>query len=385
MNNLQKKYQVIIVGGGPVGLFLACCLQHYDISCLVLEKREKMVSHSRSIGIHPVSLELFAQLNMAECFVERGIAIKRGIAFSNTKPLGSISFEQCAAPYNFVLSLPQYITERLLRDELARLEPDALLTGAEVLDFTAHKAYVSVNFKYNGQEQTAKADYLVGCDGKNSLVRRGAGIHLEGTSYPDTYIMGDFSDSTNFGTDAAVYLTDEGLIESFPLTGERRRWVVKTSTYITDVIREDMEKRLLQRISHDLSNEPHFMLSSFGVQKLMARTFAKGRIALAGDAAHVTSPIGGQGMNLGWLDAWELARTFLKIYNSPDSVHTALLETYSRRQHKMALKVARRAEVNAILGRKSALPFVRNTVVWLMLNTPLEKRMAQLFTMRKLR
>lgn len=385
MNKLQKKYRVIIIGGGPVGLFLGCCLQHHNISCLILEKKKNPMPHSRSIGIHPVSLELFAHLNVADCFVKQGIKIKRGVAYSDSKLLGSISFENCLKPYNFVLSFPQYNTERLLQNSLSRSAPDTLLREASVLDFNATDTSVTVRFEHNRQIHSAEADYLIGCDGKNSLVRKKAGISFKGTSYPDSYIMGDFSDNTDFGTDAVIFLTAGGLVESFPLINNKRRWVVKTEKYITEVKRSDIEQRLLQRIGHDISGELHSMLSSFGVQKLIAKTFVRGRIILAGDAAHVVSPIGGQGMNLGWMDAWELARTFRDMYESQDSDHRILLRDYSRRQQKVARKVIRRAELNTRLGRKTAVPFLRNAVVWLMLNTPLNKLMAQIFTMRRLR
>ncbi|HKL17535.1 MAG TPA: FAD-dependent monooxygenase, partial [Halalkalibaculum sp.] len=208
---------------------------------------------------------------------------------------------------------------------------------------------------------------------------------FEGSSYPDTYIMGDFSDNTIFESDAAVFLPDEGLIESFPLIDSRRRWVVKTEKYIDQVNRRDLENRVAARIGHDLSEEENFMLSSFGVQKLIARPIARKRIALAGDSAHIVSPIGGQGMNLGWLDASTLAESLKDSLGKEDDLHLfRSLEEYARHRQQITEKVIRRAEWNMKLGRKPSFPSLRNAIVWLMLKTPLQKRVARLFTMRNL-
>lgn len=243
---------------------------------------------------------------------------------------------------------------------------------------------VSIHLTYHGKTYSVQADYLVGCDGKHSTVRRWAGIPFNGRSYPDTYIMGDFADNTHFAEDAAVYLHSAGLVECFPLPENKRRWVIKTDNYISHTKRTDVISRVKQRIGHDLSDQPHFMLSSFGVQKLLARTYTKNRMVLAGDAAHVVSPIGGQGMNLGWIDAWKLSQAFEQMYLDKKSDASFLLRKYSRKQHKVARKVIRQAELNTRLGRKTKVPGFKNALVWLMLNTPIQKKMSEVFTMRNL-
>lgn len=130
------------------------------------------------------------------------------------------------------------------------------------------------------------------------------------------------------------------------------------------------------------------MLSSFGVQHFMAETFTNGRVVLAGDAAHVVSPIGGQGMNLGWMDCKVLATNFADIINyqgneSSEYARQKLID-YSKSQRKIASKVAKRAEINMALGRKSKIPFLRNLFVKGMLQSPLKTKVAELFTMRGL-
>lgn len=385
MENLKNSYPVIIVGGGPVGLFLGCCLHHADVPFVIFEKRKERISHSRSLGIHPVSLELFESIGVIDQFLDAGIKIRRGLAYSDSRQIGAVSFEHCPKPYNYILSLPQHKTEELLEKHLIKLNSDVLLKGAEVTAIRQQKDRVNLELSHSGQLYNFTCRCLIGCDGKESVVRKQAGIPFNGSSYPDTYIMGDFSDNTNFGNDAAVFLSNEGLIESFPLTGNKRRWVVKTDSYYESVERQDIEILVTSRIGHDLGEEENFMLSSFGVQKLMAKPMAENRIALAGDAAHVVSPIGGQGMNLGWLDAQDLANTLKRSLNNDDEISLQQeLEEYGSRTNRITKKVIKRAELNMKLGRKVMIPQLRNALVWLMLKTPLQRLMAKIFTMRYL-
>ncbi|WP_138431723.1 FAD-dependent oxidoreductase [Fodinibius saliphilus] len=381
MSKCPPKYQLAIVGAGAVGLFLGICLEQVGISCVILEKREEVRKGSRSLGIHPTSLELFAKLNIADNFTQQGIKITNGHAFSNTKKLGTLSFEQCTKPFNFILALPQERTEKILQDELNKRNPNIIKRGAKVSSITQNKQQAIVSFHYRGKQQKVNADYVIGCDGKNSMVRQQMDSSFDGRSYPDTYIMGDFDDNTEFGTDAAIFLCDEGLIESFPLPKQKRRWVIKTDQYIKNPNRADILDRLQNRIAHSLAGATHSMLSSFGVQKLVAHPMVDNRIILVGDSAHVVSPIGGQGMNLGWLGAWKLAESFHHIFNKGEKAD-ANLKDFENEHTVTTRNCMRRAELNMRLGRRVAFPSARNLVVKAMLQKPISKLMAKLFTMR---
>lgn len=381
MTNLDTD--IIIVGGGPVGLYLAGRLLQHGISCKVLEKRAEIDQHSKSLGIHPVSLELFEKAGVVDSFLKKGLKIKKGIAFWNSENLGEISFEHCAPPFTYILALPQWKTEAILEEWVQELDENVLVRGAEVSDINQKSDSIEVFFDQNGTHNSLKSRFLIGCDGKNSFVRRSLNIKFIGEAYPDSYIMGDFQENTDFGSDAAVYLHRDGLIESFPLPNHQRRWVVKTDHYIDDPTSTQLMVLIKQRIEHNLEGIENFMISSFGVQQYSAETYHQRNILLAGDAAHVVSPIGGQGMNLGWLDAEDVVsviRRSLKNTASKDN----LFQEYSNQRKKIAKQVAKRAEMNMHLGRKQASNMFYKSILKVVLNSRMNQLFAKVFTMRGL-
>jgi 2-polyprenyl-6-methoxyphenol hydroxylase-like FAD-dependent oxidoreductase len=402
--NLQSEmtpspFDVLIVGAGPVGLFLGCRLAQLGISFKILEKRMERFQHSRSIGIHPPSLERLEPLGVIDDILQRGVRVERGHGFANTTYLGMLNFASCRKPYNFVISLPQFETEAMLEKRLCDLVPGALLRGVEVINVQQNDEGVVVEARgtenrklkigklenWNQQSPTTSfsAKYIVACDGKDSIIRQLAGIPFQGADYPDTYLMGDFADNTKFGADAALYLTDEGLIESFPLVNGSRRWVAKTNGRVTQPSVEGLAEIIQKRIQHTLPIETNSMLSSFGVQRYLADTFVKNHVLLAGDAAHVVSPIGGQGMNLGWLDAWDagdaLANILLKNIDA-----TEQLKMYDSSRKKAAQVAIRRAAFNMRMGRKTRFVFAKYAFARLLLREPFASMMANIFTMRGL-
>lgn len=379
----EPDIDTIIVGGGPVGLYLAGRLIQHGISCKVLEKRTEIDQHSKSLGIHPVSLELFEKAGIVNSFLNLGLKIKKGIAFWNSEKIGEISFNKCPPPFTYILALPQWKTEAILEEWVQKLDPDALIREAEVSDLTQKEDSVEVLFSQDGTENSLTSRFLIGCDGKNSFVRRSLDIKFIGEAYPDSYIMGDFEDNTEFGSDAAVYLHQDGLIESFPLPDNQRRWVVKTDQYIVDPMINQLVNLVKNRIGYSLFGVENFMISSFGVQQYSAETYHKKNVLLAGDAAHVVSPIGGQGMNLGWLDAEKTSSIIVELLVDELS-QNRLFKEYSSQRKKIARQVANRAEMNMHLGRKETSNLFYKAILYVALKTRLRKFFANIFTMRGL-
>lgn len=386
-----------VVGGGPVGLLLACLLAAEGVRVVVLERRERPSDHSRSIGVHPPALEVADRAGIAADLVGAGVRVTRGHAYAGGRRIGTLSFERCPPPYPFVLTLPQAESERLLEARLAALAPDVLRRGSEVVAMELAGASARLRLADGGELEAALA---VGCDGHASAMRASLRVPVQERRYPDRFVMGDFPDATRLGPDAAIYLTDGGVVESFPLPGRLRRWVAAVPAGADPGLRGTvagphpaatwLADRVVERVGERLDARRCSMVSAFGVQSRVAVRLVAGRAALAGDAAHVVPPFGGQGMNLGWLDAGALARQILALRGGqdlsrvPPSALQRALAAYEAARVPAARSAARRAAFNLRLGRAWAAPQLRTALVWAGLRSPVAPVAARRFTMRGL-
>ncbi|PRP93040.1 3-(3-hydroxy-phenyl)propionate/3-hydroxycinnamic acid hydroxylase [Enhygromyxa salina] len=374
--------EALIVGAGPVGLFLACRLASLGVEVGLLEARRDGSGDSRAIGVHAPALERLARMGLAERFLADGVRIERGHAFSSRGFLGSVDFTRAPGLFGCALSLPQSRTEALLEDALLDLQPSALRRGQRVVHVrTSARAASLTSVDEHGAWSITTARFVIGCDGKRSVVRRSIPARLRGGPRPGRYVMGDFCDDTSFGPDAILYLCDEGLVESFPLPGRRRRWVVEIDEAVRSPGPEQVVEPVARRTGWLLDERGATMVSAFGVEQRLTTRFHRGPLVLAGDAAHVVCPFGGQGMNLGWLDAWDLARTLTKVLREGHDADAAL-SAYARRRQRSARATARRAAINTRLGRRPSWPRARNAALTAALTMVPQALLAAAFSMR---
>jgi 2-polyprenyl-6-methoxyphenol hydroxylase-like FAD-dependent oxidoreductase len=355
---------VVVVGGGPVGLYLAALLLQSGAAVRVLERRTETDPHSRAIGIHPPALAALDGIGVAAGLVSEGVRIRRGMAFGGGAEVAGMSFDAVSGVYPFVLSVPQSRTEAALERRVRELDPEAVRRGTTVTGVHDDGSTVAADVRTPGGDSRICATLAVAADGVRSTVRQRLGAAASLKVYPDRYLMGDFADATPFGPDAALFLEAAGIVESFPLPGGVRRWVARlpgampgthTAASLARIVRE--------RTGMAIDAGTNSMLSSFGVRSRLVKRMVHGRISLIGDAAHEISPIGGQGMNLGWLDAAELAPLILGRLAS--AAGQGQFRDFERRRLQAAAKAARQSEINMALGRPVPCPLwkVRNRLI----------------------
>ncbi|GHF36560.1 2-polyprenyl-6-methoxyphenol hydroxylase-like FAD-dependent oxidoreductase [Deinococcus metalli] len=380
---MTETCDVAVVGGGPVGLYMGLLLGQAGVDVRVLERRSAVSTHSRAVGLHPPALEAFDALGgLGHELAGAGVTIRRGVVRGPSGTLGELSFAGTSATHPYVLALPQQHTEARLEAALRARLPPVLQRGVEVTAVRERNGHVEIGVHAASGRSTLRARYVVGADGRRSAVRDAAGVPFPGRTYPMTYVMGDFPDTTTYAADAVITLSAGGVVESFPLPGGQRRWVAQTPALLAHARPSDLTALLAARTGLHVPAAECTMLSAFAVRRHLAPRFRSGRIVLAGDAAHEVSPIGGQGMNLGWLDAQDLAPRVVAALRGD----TAALDGYTAARRPPAVRAARQAEVNMWLGRplRGAEGRAREALMAGLLTSPLHTVLARAFTMRGL-
>ncbi|WP_382305904.1 FAD-dependent oxidoreductase [Herbiconiux sp. UC225_62] len=397
-------HDVAVVGAGPAGLFLAAALAQRGIDVVALERRGGPRLHSRAIGIHPPSLAALDRLGALEEVRAAGVRIDRGILRIRGEVVAELDFGGVPEPFPFVVSLPQVATERILRTQLATRAPDALRGGVQVERFQRHAGGVAVLGRTaRGDDLRIDARFVVGADGPLSLVRAATRIRDTVYPYPYRYVMGDVIDETSEGPVAVLHLHPKGIVESFPLPGGRRRWVthLPAPTVSPDsgppdsgetndpAVAAELSRLILERTGITTDPRSSTMTSVFGVRRRTVPSMGDGRMLLIGDAAHEVSPIGGQGMNLGWLDGEALADLMPELLTASRSSRaraSGLLRDFERTRLRSAARASRTAEFNMLMGRPTtAVGFAARRLVVRAASAPaLHDRLARAFTMHAL-
>lgn len=341
-------HDVAIVGAGPVGLLLAALLGQKGLRVLIVDKRTAPPAHSQAIGITPPSLEILSRLGLDHDFVREGVAIRDCQVHGNSAYLGCATFRGLPGAHRCILSLPQQQTVALLESRLA-LMPNVTLRRGLTVTNVCQDAEMATLFS-QGFSTTAR--WLVGCDGHNSRVREIIQMRASGASYGCHFLMGDFVDRTAFNDAAHLWFTREGAVEAFPQPGGRRRWIVQTPRPVTENAHGLISEIVRRRTGTLLAVADQQSQSPFSPRWLQAEQYHDGRVILCGDAAHLMSPIGGQGMNTGWADAEFLADVLAAIEQRQEAP-LPLLAAYDRCRHRASNAAIARAARGMWLGTRT--------------------------------
>ena len=333
--NATYDTDVLVVGAGPTGLTLAASLVNKGISTIAVDRQAAGANTSRAAVINARSLEVLDDLDVGRRLVREGIQAPRFTIRDGARTLIPIDFSALPTEYPYSLMAPQSTTERLLLDRLVELG-GSVLRPKTLTSVVQDSKSVTATFD---DGDTVRARYVVGADGIKSKVRDEAGIGFEGGQYEESFVLADVRLRGDIPADEVIlYWATAGLTVVAPLPGDIYRIVAPvadapetpSAAYVQDIL----DTRGAGK-GHITVTEVIWG-SRFRIHHRVADSFRAGRLLLAGDAAHVHSPAGGQGMNLGLQDAVALSEALAAVLaGGPDS----LLDEYSAARRPIARSV----------------------------------------------
>jgi 2-polyprenyl-6-methoxyphenol hydroxylase-like FAD-dependent oxidoreductase len=358
---MPDHVQVLIAGAGPVGLTLASELARHGVIVRIVDKAAARTDKSKALVLWSRTLELLDDAGYAGPFLPAGFAA-HGAQISNGKDIvARVTFDSVDSRFAYALMIPQSETERILEERLAR-HGVSVERSVEMTGFVDKGSAVQVTLtKAAGIPETTTADWLVGCDGAHSTVRHGLGFAFEGSTLESSWVLADGHLKGLEPHDRLhIFWHRDGILAFFPIVGDRWRVVADMGEATgsgrgADPTLDEVNDLLARRGSPGLVMFNPIWLASFRINERKVRDYRKGRVFLAGDAAHIHSPAGGQGMNTGMQDAFNLAWKLALVVEG--RARPTLLDSYSPERTAVGDRVLRNA------GRLTELATLRNPML----------------------
>jgi 2-polyprenyl-6-methoxyphenol hydroxylase-like FAD-dependent oxidoreductase len=325
---LRNEFDVLIVGAGPVGLWLACELALAKVKVAVLERRAEAVTQSRALAIQGRTLEVFALRGLADRFVSRGRPIPNG----HFAGLGTaLDFSVFETRFPFTLLLPQEMTERLLAERALELGVE-IRRGHLVETAEARADAILLEGRNGGTSFRLAARYAVGADGARSAIRHAVGIEFIGHQAQHGFMLAEAVLDAPPERPVVTIVNEAGALLVVPRgDSTHHRIVVDAPVAVPPsepVSLGELSAAAARIAGTDFRPRDPIWLTRFTDETRLAEHYRKGRILLAGDAAHIHAPMGGQGLNVGIQDAMNLGWKLASVVRGTAS--EALLHTYER-------------------------------------------------------
>ncbi|OQW41223.1 MAG: hypothetical protein A4S08_02535 [Proteobacteria bacterium SG_bin4] len=350
------KTDVLIIGAGPTGLALALSLKEAGIDCIVVERRLDIENTSRAAVIHAHTLDVLDELGVAQPLVEKGLKLTRFCMRDRGQKLLQLNFDKLPTEHPFLLMIPQDCTERILLEAL--LNAGGMVRwGATVEAIEQTPEGVTARIASSQGVNVIQARYTIGADGMHSLVRQTAGIGFAGGTYEESFILADVDMDWPLGqSEVSLFLSPEGMVVVAPLPEENRYRIVAAVDTAPEHPQLADIQALLDSRGPEYGTKVRSVIwsSRFRVHHRLAERYSKGRLFLMGDAAHVHSPAGGQGMNTGLVDACLLGRMLADVLSG--RCDERYLDCYELKRKPAAEEVLR------IAGRLMGMATMQNAV-----------------------
>jgi 2-polyprenyl-6-methoxyphenol hydroxylase-like FAD-dependent oxidoreductase len=362
---------VIIIGAGPTGLSLACQLIRYGVDFVIIEKKEGVTPFSKALGVQARTMEIYEQLDLAQPAMARGTITGKVRFVEGGEIVGEVDLSNVGeglSTYPFLLVLEQSENERLLYQYLQDHGHD-VFWQTELENFSQDETSVTASVKTSdGEAQIIQGKYLVGCDGPRSPVRHGLGLSFAGSTFERLFYVADVQIDWKFSHDALHgCLSRNAVVAFFPMPGDRRWRIVGAFPEGHDqaegeVLYEEIEARIKDEAEIDLDITRVDWFSTYKVHSRHVEKFSSGRCFLAGDSAHIHTPAGGQGMNTGIQDAYNLAWKLALVLKG--TADPKLLDTYNEERLPNAHRLLETTDrlFNLAAGSDWFVNLIRTTV-----------------------
>lgn len=370
-NDLPSSVGILIVGAGPTGLALGTALRSLDTPALLIDNQTEGANTSRAVVVHARTLEVLEPLGIVPAILAEGIKVPTFRVRDRDTILMTVEFGELQTPYPYTVMIPQDRTEAILLERLRSLD-GGVVRPVELVAIRPGADSVEADIVEDGARRTITARWLVGCDGAHSRVRDQAGISFGGNAYEEDFVLADVRMDWPIGRDeVTLFLSHGGMMLVAPLPPDRFRIVAAVEKAPEHPQLDYMQSIVDHRGPTQGKHQIHSSVwtSRFRIAHRLSATPHKGRVLLCGDAAHVHSPAGGQGMNLGIQDAVSLAGPLIKALQTRDGRE---LNGWAENRHNIAADVVsmtdmltRAATIESIPGR-----VLRNAVLSLMGHLP---------------
>jgi 2-polyprenyl-6-methoxyphenol hydroxylase-like FAD-dependent oxidoreductase len=327
------RCDVLIAGAGPTGLVLALWLTRQGVSVRIVDTTAQPGTTSRALAVQARTLELYRQLDLAQAVVERGHKVPEANLWARGELAARVAFDAIGerlTPFPFLQIFPQDEHEKLLIEKLTSLGV-SVERRTELVSFTDHGDRIRARLRSSeGAEQVCEAAYLAGCDGARSLVRQSIGSDFPGGTYRQVFYVADIEGAgPPINGNLNVDLDEADFLAVFPMAGVGRARLIGTvrderADRAQELKFEDVSGRAIENLKLKVNKVNWF--STYHVHHRVADHFRKGRAFILGDAAHIHSPAGGQGMNTGIGDAVNLAWKLAAVVQG--RAEDSLLDSY---------------------------------------------------------
>ena len=363
----------MIVGAGPTGLTLACELLVRGVSCRIIDKAASPATTSRALGLQPRTLELFDTMGVVDRVLSTGGPVTDANLYARDRLLLALSaagLRNLDTPYPRLWITPQASVERPLIERLQELG-GTVERSRELASFRQMDSRVIAKVRHGDSEEAEEvhAGWLVGCDGAHSRVRKALGVSFEGSTYEEKFLLADANLDWNRERNRThTWFPPDGMFTVFPLPGTSQ-W--RIFAVLEDETAPPLSLELFQKLLRERTGDAKTTLSNptwmsnFTVNRRMVDRYRVERAFLAGDAAHVHSPFGAQGMNTGIQDACNLGWKLALVVQGNASQH--LLDTYQEERLPVARRVLTQTDANAkvLLSDNPIMRFLRERVLTL--------------------